>query len=384
MASIKASNNYRILVLARESVNLSVHQAALAIGISEENLKLAETGERPLTLVQLRAASEAYQIPFGYFYLKEFPDANKPKPIPDLRVEPGKVGVEHYRLNLEIKKCRDRRELFLDLAKDLGESVVEFKTFARSDDFPTIAKLVRERLKIKEDVSRLSYEDAFGFWKEKIESDGVLVYESQYLPEVTGVIGAAIYYENAPIILVKRGGDVNERKLFTLLHEYAHLLFGQSAINDIASQSIGYLNNAESKLEADCNNLAAEILIPSYKVDRTQFKDLSPSEMMERLSQEFRVTYSTAAVCLKRLGLISSNSLSELLSVRRNAAAAKNISRIGEVRIPRENIVRQDMGKPTFKIVLNAYASGLIDIFDTSSILNLRVKKIDRLVNGLR
>jgi len=365
-------------------VNLSIHQAALAIGISDENLKLAEAGERPLTLGQLRAASEAYQMPFGYFYLKEFPDISKPTPIPDLRVEPGKAGVEHHRLNLEIKKCRDRRELFLDLAKDLGEPKIEFKTLVGTD-FSAMAKRIRDRLGIKEqEVSRLGYEDAFGFWKEKIENDGVLVYESQYLPNETGVIGAAIFYEERPIILVKRGGDANERKLFTLLHEYAHLLFGKSAINDIASQTVGYLSNSESRLEADCNTLAAEILVPSYRVVRAQLEGLTPEEMMEALAREFRVTYSTAAVCLKRLGLISAGSLSELLEGRRNAAAAKKLSKPGEVRIPRENIMRQDMGKPTFRLVLNAYSSGLLDIFDASSILNLRIKKIDRLVGGLR
>lgn len=384
MASIRASNNYRILVSAREAVNLSIHQAAIAIGISDENLKLAELGERPLTLAQLRLASEAYQVPIGYFYLKEFPDANKPIPIPDLRLEPGNVGVEHHRLNLEIKKCRDRRELFLELAKDLEEPIIEFKTLA-GNDFSAMAIKIRDRLGVKEvDLSRLGYDDVYGYWKEKIEDDGVLVYESQYLPDVTGVIGAAIFYEECPIILVKRGGDANERKLFTLLHEYAHLLFGKSAINDIASQSAGYLGNSESKLEADCNNLAAEILVPSYKVVRAQFTNLAPKEMMEALAQEFRVTYSTAAVCLKRLGLIAGNELSELLEARKSAAADKKLLKSGDVKIPREHIMRQDMGRPTFKLVLNAYASGLLDIFDASSILNLRVKKIDRLIGGLR
>lgn len=384
MTSIRASNNYQILVLARESVNLSIHQASLAIGISDEKLRLAESGEHTLTLAQLRLAAKAYQIPFGYFYLKKFPEVGKASPIPDLRLVPGNVGVEHHKLNSEIKKCRDRRELFLELAKDLDEPSIKFKTVT-SGDFSAIAMRIRTRLGInEEDVSRLNYEDAFSYWKEKIENDGVLVYESQYLPEVTGVIGAAIFYEERPIILVKRGGSSNERKLFTLLHEYAHLLFGKSAINDIASQSIGYLNNIESKLEADCNSLAAEILVPSYKIDIANLEKLSLKEKMERLAQEFRVTYSTAAVCLKRLGLITGSDLAELLDGRNRAFIEKKHSKSGEIRIPREHIMRQDIGKPTFKLVLNAYASGLLNVFDTSSILNLRVKKIDKLVSGLR
>ena len=58
------------------------------------------------------------------------------------------------------------------------------------------------------------------------------VYGGLYIPEETGVIGVAISYKRCPIILIKRGGRYNARKLFTLLHEYAHLLKGQSAFND--------------------------------------------------------------------------------------------------------------------------------------------------------
>jgi len=35
-----------------------------------------------------------------------------------------------------------------------------------------------------------------------------------------------------------------------------------------------------------------------------------------------------------------------------------------------------------FKIVLAAYSIGVLDVFDASTILNLRVNKIDKLITG--
>lgn len=72
-----------------------------------------------------------------------------------------------------------------------------------------IGSALRKRLGILEaEIDALAFDEAYGFWKEKVENDGVLVYESQYLPDESGVIGAAIYYEDCPIILIKRGGTL--------------------------------------------------------------------------------------------------------------------------------------------------------------------------------
>ena len=41
------------------------------------------------------------------------------------------------------------------------------------------------------------------------------------------------------------------------------------------------------------------------------------------------------------------------------------------------------MGRPTFNTILGAYSAGLLDVYDTSAILSLKVKKIDHLVAGI-
>lgn len=368
-----------MLVWAREETGLVIAQAAEAIGVSEGTLKAAEGGERSLTLNQLRKAAEMYDMPFGNFYLSEPPREKTFHPLPDFRKEPTVAGVYHYRLNLEIKKCIDRREIYLDLMKSLEIQVPKFEPHKNLNAKDVGTKL-REHLKISQaDIRALDYEKAYGYWKRKIEDSGVLVYESQYIPDITGVIGAAIFYKYCPVILIRRGPENNERKLFTLLHEYAHLLMGQSAINDASSlMSTDDLNN-NTDIESICNRIAAELLVPTESVQRELFTNINLYEKMELLARQYRVTFSTAAVCLKRLNLINGHELRELLdSRRRENQLSKRPS--GEARIPRENINRLDMGRPLFKAALEAYAVGILDVYDTSKILNLRVKKIDGLI----
>jgi len=375
-----------MLIWAREEIGLSIEQAAEAVGVSVANLAAAESGERPLTLNQLRTAAEMYDCPYGYFYLSEPPHKKSFEPIPDFRAEPDYVGIDHYRLNLEIKRVRNRRETFLDLADDLELETKSFRLLSSSNSV-NAGSLVRERLGITDsEISSLSIGDVYSYWKGKIEGDGVLVYESQYIPDVTGVIGAAIYYDIYPIILIKRGGTSNPRKLFTLLHEYAHLLKGRSAVNDKSSQTVELSDSEDVNLETACNRLAAEILIPSEKVNLAEYADLDPVAKMEYLSASFKVTYTTAAVCLKRLSLINNTELLYLFDLRSKAHAHKKAKskKSGPVKIPRENLMRLDMGRPLFNAVLSAYGRGILDVFDASKILNLRIKKIDKLIGNVR
>lgn len=105
MPTIRTSNNSKMLTWAREEVGYTLEQAADAIGVSVETLHAAESGEKPLTLNQLRKAAEKFDFPFGYFYLSRPPREKSYKPVPDFRIEPGLAGADHFRLNLEIKKC---------------------------------------------------------------------------------------------------------------------------------------------------------------------------------------------------------------------------------------------------------------------------------------
>jgi Zn-dependent peptidase ImmA (M78 family) len=332
----------------------------------------------------LRSAAKSYNFPYGYFYLANPPGEHKFKKIPDYRIDPELTFVDHPRLHLEIKKARDRRGAFLEIVRSLDDATLEFQTL-ESVDLGSVGDLVRRRLGVSsDDLTNVAYEEVYSYWKSKIESDGVLVYESQYIPDETGVLGVAIFESDYPIILLKRGGNSNQRKLFTLLHEYAHLLLEESAINDASSQAVSQPSSEVAELESKCNRIAAEILIPRDKVSGLRLEAMSPEEKMVNVGQSFKVTYSTAAISLRRMGQITQEELQLLLQERREEYERKKAktSRSGGVKIPREILNRLDMGRPMFDAVLTAYSRGRLDVFDASELLNLRVQKIDKLVAG--
>lgn len=332
---IKTNNNPNMLVWAREDVGFTIEQASEATGISVSHLKAAESDVKSsLTLNQLRTVAEKYNCPIGYFYLKNPPYDKSYEAIPDFRIEPEFAGVAHCKLNIEIKKARDRRLIYLDLLNSLD---VEIKKFIPISKFPTgnIGTSIRKRMGVvNSKIASLDFDQVYAYWKSKIEEDGILVYESEYIPDESGVIGVAIYYDDYPIILIKRGGNYNLRKLFTLLHEYVHLLKRQSALNDAESQVVSRSTSRKTILESECNLLAAEILVPSELIDRTEYVDLNPVEKMEKLARIFKVTYTTAAVCLKRFGMINRNEFYELLRLRRQAHSKKLTEKNKEIKIP--------------------------------------------------
>ncbi len=379
MAIIRTSCNPAQLRWAREEAGLSIEQAALALAISSKTLLSAEQGEHSLTLNQLREASKKYNYPYGYFYLKELPKVKKHKPIPDFRVDPSLQHKEHFQLNLILKKIRDRRETYIDLIEPLGYEIKQFKILENNQS-NNLGSQIRTRLNVSElDIAKLSYDSAYAFWKARIENDGVLVYESDRIPDETGVIGAALFYETLPIILIKRGTNFNERKLFTLLHEYSHLLYGESGINDSDSITVEFGHTDVSSIESKCNSLAAEILVPIEKIDKHSYQNISSSAMMELMARQFKVTYSTAAVCLRKNKMISQSDFVQLMKQRRDEHNRKSSQR-ESVAIPRENLVRLDLGKPMFRAVIDSYSNGLLSAFDASGLLGLRVKKVDTLL----
>ena len=379
MGSIRTSCNPAQLKWAREDAGLTVEEAAQAIKIDSQILLSAEEGTHTLTLNQLREAAKQYNFPFGYFYFKNTPESKKPKPIPDFRIDPTLQHRSHYKLNLILKKIRDRREVYIDLLKSLDRDIPIFNVLLNNQNIH-IGTQIRQRLNVNDhEISKLTYDTAYSYWKAKVENDGVLVYESDQIPDETGVIGAALFYQELPIILIKRGGNFHERKLFTLLHEYAHLLYGESAINDSESITVDFDQNSAASIESKCNSLAAEILAPTEKINKSLYIGRPPSEMMAAMAKKFKITFSTAAVCLRKNKLIQQSDFDVLLKQRKIEHQKKN-SKKGTLNIPRENLMRLDLGRPMFSAVIDSYSNGSLSVLDVSGLLGLRVNKIYNLL----
>src|SRR5690625_1640536 len=78
--------------------------------------------------------------------------------------------------------------------------------------------------------------------------------------------GFAIMADRARVVLINTT-DTPQAQIFTLLHEFAHLLLGESGVSDLSPHN-------PRKIERACNRLAAEFLVPSADFSELWRKDL--------------------------------------------------------------------------------------------------------------
>jgi len=145
----------------------------------------------------------------------------------DFRVLPSGKGQHISRkLRLAIREARRLQAIATDLMKEMGlEITVEIGKANLSDDPEGLAKIERARLGIdlKEQFHWKDEGEAFLRWRKAIENLNILVFQ---LPiPVRSARGFSLLGEGLPAIVVS-SSDAIQARIFTLFHEYAHLLLG--------------------------------------------------------------------------------------------------------------------------------------------------------------
>ena len=86
--------------------------------------------------------------------------------------------------------------------------------------------------------------------------------------------------------------ESKERQRFTIAHEIAHYLIHRDRINAGIFDSVLYRSNLSSRMEAEANRLAADIVMPSQAVTAAISKRLSKldEDGISELAEEFGVS----------------------------------------------------------------------------------------------
>lgn len=103
-----------------------------------------------------------------------------------------------------------------------------------------------------------------GYWTTAAEEAGVLVITSSGGKVPTKEMRAfSMYFEEVPVIALN-GADWPRGRLFSLVHELAHLALNTSGLCDTSTDRQPSTPNR--RLEARCNAIAAEVLMPAAAV----------------------------------------------------------------------------------------------------------------------
>ena len=104
-----------------------------------------------------------------------------------------------------------------------------------------------------------SDDEAFEEWRDAVQSAGVWVFQRPF--QQTEVAGFCLYDDRHPLIYLNEG-QLSVRRIFTLFHELAALLYGFSHLRMPADYHGERLPEQGQALADACNRFASELLVP--------------------------------------------------------------------------------------------------------------------------
>jgi Zn-dependent peptidase ImmA (M78 family) len=370
-AMAKVPVNGKVLQWAREIRGLNLDAAAELLGVSTGELHAYEAGQKQPLVGFLRQMSAKYQINFTSLLMPEpLPPAKRPT---DHRARFGKRPLSIDTL-VAIEDVTDALEAFQDIANETTRIVPKLRIGrATLDDNPAqVAARERTRFGVSFSLQRSwrSAAEARVKWRQRIEERGVFTYMVK-LPseELSGF--SILRDDDLAAICVNDREPTEGAKIFTLFHEYCHLLLRNAGISD---------ENDRNQVERFCNRFAASFLIPKSNLieaisecvpDFVAPYEFSDGEV-KRLSNVFRVSKRAMALRLERTGFAPDGFYAkrtapwdvpiepkpELASKRQQPSAIK--------------ITLKRVGKLHAATVLEAVKRHAINSFDASELIGLR------------
>ena len=213
----------------------------------------------PLTKVE--QLSEMFKRPLAAFLLAQPPEEpNLPK---DFRRHPDSDSGYSKELLLVIRKARRMQEIHHELTDNLHiSSKVPLKTKTLKDDPEKVAQQERERsgIRVSGDTAGMSPVKAFDSWREWLESQNISVLKIR-MP-VDDARGFSLT-DGEPYVIVVSSSDADRARLFTLFHEYAHILLNMPVV---CNQGDGDLDEYAG-VERWCNHFAGAFLAPGNEIE---------------------------------------------------------------------------------------------------------------------
>ena len=286
-----------------------------------QNIDAWRQGAKRPTVSQLHGISDKLHVPFGYFFMDE-PIDDTP-PVYAKRTVGSQQPQGHP--SRDLVDTIDQMTAIQDWARqdridNEGTRLEQVGSRTINDDSNLIAEDIRRALKIDEQWYRKSDlhkpAKAFKLLRERAEGTGILIMQN-------GVVGNnasrpldpkefrafALIDPYAPLIFINRTDEPETARLFSLVHELAHVWLGADELyNDTA------LPTGVTRLEQVCNEVAAAILLPDgdfLEAWRSIPGDTTLDERMKELKECFPVSHTALALRALKHKLISQETFQE-------------------------------------------------------------------------
>lgn len=312
-----------------------------------------------VTLEDLVALGKFFKRPWSYLLIDE----------PEIIDAVGLDNRSHRNQNLPpsvalLDQIEAAAEMLATAAELFPETRFKVPKGLSSSTSPKKAgRAIREFLGIGEQDQRATKDEfsALRLWTDALQRQGVYVSQRR-LDDPTVRAFSRIHGSHA--VIVVDTGDGAYARIFSLLHEYTHIVLRSVGICDL---------DDHSSVERYCNAAAAAALMPSRMVSKAigarRFSGAPEldDEFLRTLSKEFRVSQAALLIRLRELGVISAAHFTEMEDRRSRRRPDQERTRGGTFYVPRINRV----GRLFAREVFGALDDGQIDRQDASAALEI-------------
>lgn len=281
-------------------------------------------GAKKPTINQTRELSKKLGVPFGYFCLSEPPKDNLN--LPDFRTVGGHL-VKDISLGLRktIQHAKECQEFLSEFFEENDYPAFRYKNALSVEmDAAQGAEVLRRILGMRKIVSHP--EENYRDLCSRIERVGVLVQKNRMVLNSSReqlnpkeFRGFALFDEYAPLIFINEN-DFNKAQIFSLIHEFCHLLLG---VTGLSGEPLGS-DQDRNKIEKFCDKVAVEYLVPKEEFE-TEWHLLRQSEndleaAIKEAARKFGVSFWLALRRAQELFLISRDFFNHQMTYLLNVA----------------------------------------------------------------
>jgi len=292
-----------------------IHWAINRSGVPREELrkkfpKLDEwqSGDRQPTFRQLEQFARSTMTPLGSLFLDSPPVERLP--VPDFRTHKD-APLKGFSPNLidTIHAMQQRQDWMREWLVEEGADELSFVgSLSASKNIRLAAQRIRQYLELDPDWAEPlpNWELALRTLRSTVERSGIVVFSNSVVGlnnsrplDPNEFRGFVLCDRYAPVIFLN-DADTKSARIFTLAHEVVHVWLGKDGVFNLEN-----LMPAKEDTERFCNRVAAEFLVPKYKLMDRWHEASRSNRPFRLLASWFKVSPVVVARRALDLSLIS-------------------------------------------------------------------------------
>ena len=346
--------------------------------VTEEVLLNWEEGRDSPTYPQLEKLADYYKVPVAVFFFPEPPNIedaaaslrSAPSFDSDL-LSPATLDVIHrvQAAQMSLKEFNDGvnpvpNPLHKNISLPASENIEAMATKLRGKNFLNIS--------LKDQLGWTKYMDALEAWRDAIEKKGIFVFRWPFTSEQLS--GFCLYDEEFPVICLD-SQETKGRQIFTLMHELAHLLHGESSVT-LDKGILEIRDDDIQETEYYFDGVAGAVLVPIDDLKKQVSKgNINNKDFYAQKAKLYKVTPLMLLVRCRLTNLISYDAY---MGVRESLKAYNGEEQGGDGGNYYWNHLSY-WGKGFLHNILNKHHQNRISEYEMSRVLSMKIKNIEKL-----